>query len=257
MAKENAFPRSDDVYQSTDLLKEFYGTIRHLLTNFEGSLVQETESQFLVSFVSVSKAVNAALEIRTKFHAFPSDTISCKIGLSAGVPVTEKKSIFEDTINLAKRICTIIPGEIIISAGVAHLSGSENLSTFSEADNIVILTPDDEIFITRFMDFIDSTWEDSDLKVDDFSMPAGLSKSQLYRKLKILTGKSPNIFLKDYRLKKALELLDKNISNVSEIAFETGFSSPSYFSKCYQKKYGHTPSAYFLPPLVFFPNGFL
>ena len=59
-----------------------------------------------------------------------------------------------------------------------------------------------------------------------------------------LTGKSPNSFVNEYRLDEALALLNKNSGNISEIAFETGFSSPSYFSKCFQKRYGLSPSDY-------------
>jgi AraC-like DNA-binding protein len=80
--------------------------------------------------------------------------------------------------------------------------------------------------------------------VDDFSKPMGCSKSQLYRKMILLTGKSPNAVIKEYRLTEALKLLNKNSGNISEIAFETGFSSPSYFSKCFQKRYGYPPSDY-------------
>jgi len=244
IAKESSRSEYSNVHQSTDLLTAYFEAIHYVLKTNDGRVVKETKDLFIVSFKSVSKAVKASLEIKSKSHESQFDTISLKIGLSAGVPVTEKKSIFEDTINLAERICAIIPGEIIVSAEVADLSGSDNLNTFSKAQNIVILKPDEEHFITQLMDFIDSTWGDSTLKVDDFSKPSGLSKSQLYRKLKILTGKSPNTFLKDYRLKKALALLNKNTGNVSEIAFETGFTSPSYFSKCFHKKYGHSPSEY-------------
>jgi AraC-like DNA-binding protein len=66
----------------------------------------------------------------------------------------------------------------------------------------------------------------------------------------LLTGKSPNTFIKDYRLNEAVKLLNKNAGNISEIAFETGFSSPSYFSKCFQKKYGHFPTGYLLARTV-------
>ena len=246
IAKESTFSTHSDVLQSADVLNEYYEVVSLLLNKYNGRIVKENKDHFLVSFESVSKAVSAALEIKTRIRESRFEHISLKLGLTAGVPVTEKKSIFEDTINLVERICTMIPGEIIISADVATLSGSENVNTFTNADNIIVLKPDEEIFITQLMDFIDSAWTDPNVKVDDFSRPVGLSKSQCYRKLKILTGKSPNIFLKDYRLKKALELLNKKIKNVSEIAFETGFTSPSYFSKCFQKKYGHTPSDHLL-----------
>jgi transcriptional regulator GlxA family with amidase domain len=59
-----------------------------------------------------------------------------------------------------------------------------------------------------------------------------------------ILGKSPNSFLKEYRLNKALALLDKQVSNVSEVAYQTGFSSPTYFSKCFYEVYGILPSKY-------------
>ena len=94
------------------------------------------------------------------------------------------------------------------------------------------------------MDFTEKAWNKTDFKVDDFGKYLGLSKSQLYRKLKALTGKSPNTFLKEYRLDRAISLLNKNENNISEIAFETGFNSPSYFSKCFLETYGILPSSY-------------
>ena len=59
-----------------------------------------------------------------------------------------------------------------------------------------------------------------------------------------LIGESPNNFLKNYRLSKALELLDRKTLNISEIAYQTGFSSPTYFSKCFNEVYGILPSNY-------------
>ncbi|HLI94107.1 MAG TPA: helix-turn-helix transcriptional regulator [Puia sp.] len=108
------------------------------------------------------------------------------------------------------------------------------------------LTPAEERFLTDLMDFTESAWRDFNVKVDDFGKPVGCSKSQLYRKMISLTGKSPNTFLKEYRLNEALELLNKNARNVSEVAYETGFNSPSYFCKCFHKHYGRLPSD-FLP----------
>ena len=59
-----------------------------------------------------------------------------------------------------------------------------------------------------------------------------------------ILGKSPNGFIKAYRLNKAHELLDKQASNISEVAYQTGFSSPTFFSKCFQERYGILPSTY-------------
>jgi AraC-like DNA-binding protein len=164
--------------------------------------------------------------------------------LNSGVPVTQKQLIFEDTIKLAERMCGMVTGEIIVSAEVKDLYKSENANSFLKGKGIIFLTQSDEKFITSLMDYLDSAWSDTNLKVDDFSKPLGYSKSQLYRKLISLTGESPNSFIKEYRLNEALKLLRKNAGNISEVAFEAGFTSPSYFTKCFKKKFGLLPALY-------------
>ena len=231
-------------------LVEFYDSILKALTAYEGKLVRQTEDQFLVSFTSVSKAVYASLDIHALFKKFSADIksehVKLKIGLSTGVPVTEKKSIFEDSIKLAERMCSVINGEIILSSEVKDLFRSENANGIPGGDHLVSLSNNDERFLTQLMDYTETTWRNVNLKVEDFCKPLGCSKSQLYRKLMMFTGKSPNGFIKEYRLKEAVKLLNKNSGNISEIAFETGFSSPSYFSKCFQKRFGQIPSDYLL-----------
>jgi AraC-like DNA-binding protein len=71
-----------------------------------------------------------------------------------------------------------------------------------------------------------------------------MSKSQLYRKCISLTGLSPNILLKEFRLEKAKDLMKKQHYSISQITFESGFTSPSYFTKCFKQKYGLLPMAY-------------
>jgi AraC-like DNA-binding protein len=222
--------------------------IRKVLKACEGVSVDQTDFQWLVSFKSVTKAVQAALAIQLFNKKFSKDLekdkINVKIGLSSGVPVTKKQLIFEDTIKLAERMCELVKGEIMLTVEVRDLYKSENANTFIKGRGIITLSQAEEKFITGLMDFADASWTKVDLKVEDFTKPLGYSKSQLYRKMISVTGKSPNTFIRDYRLKEALKLLRKNTGNISEIAFETGFSSPSYFSKCFQKRYGHSPSDY-------------
>lgn len=141
-------------------------------------------------------------------------------------------------------MCKVIKGQVIVSSEVRELYNSENTNILEEGDGIYCLKQTDEKFLTYLMDYTESTWSNEDSKIDHFSKPLGCSKSQLYRKMISLTGKSPNTFIIDYRLTEALTLLHKNAGNIAEIAFQTGFSSPSYFSKCFKKKYGHLPSEY-------------
>jgi transcriptional regulator GlxA family with amidase domain len=71
-----------------------------------------------------------------------------------------------------------------------------------------------------------------------------MSQAQLYRKITALSGLSGNHLLKDFRLEKAKDLLRKQRHSISQITFETGFSSPSYFTKCFKEKYGLLPNEY-------------
>jgi len=241
-------PKHNDSTQFKSSLNNYINSVLEILKSYEGSPVKQTGNQFLVSFKLVVNAVHAALNIQSEFKKFRDDVkddkVIFKIGLNAGVPVTKKQLIFEDTIKLAERMCEIIKGEIIVSSEVKDLYKSEKSNTFIEGKNIFSLTQADEEFLNHLMDYIESTWTNVNLKVDDFSKPMGCSKSQLYRKMIFLTGKSPNAVIKEYRLTEALKLLNKSSGNISEIAFETGFSSPSYFSKCFQKRYGLSPSDY-------------
>jgi AraC-like DNA-binding protein len=233
---------------SVAFIRKFNKAVLRILKKFEGLPVKQSENHFLVSFKSVSHAVRAALDIQSQYKDFrkgkQNENFLLKIGLSAGVPVTEKRLIFEDSIKLAERMCRIINGEIIVSPAVKELYDSENLTPLREGKNIFFLDLSDEIFLTSLMDYTESTWRDPDLKVADFTRPVGCSKSQFYRKMILLSGRSPNSFINEYRLDEALALLKNHSGNISEIAFETGFTSPSYFAKCFQKRFGLTPSDY-------------
>jgi AraC-like DNA-binding protein len=187
-----------------------------------------------------------ALEVQSKLKERVNDNsfTNLKIGLSVGLPVTGNKTIFEDTIKLAERLCRIANNKIVLSSEVKDLSLNENLNTFMNKAEVLALSTSDEAFINHLMDFIEKEWENANIKVADFNKPLGLSKSQLYRKMILLTGISPNNFLREYRLNRALDLLNKKTLTISEIAYDTGFSSLSYFSKCFLNHFGLLPSDY-------------
>ena len=96
-------------------------------------------------------------------------------------------------------------------------------------------------FITRFKKVVDERMSDSDLSVETIAAELALSRVQLYRKVKALTGCTPVDLLRKARLSKALELLADPELTVSEIAYRVGFTSPSYFTKCFKDEYGKVP----------------
>ncbi len=83
---------------------------------------------------------------------------------------------------------------------------------------------------------------DADMNVDQLASEMGLGRSQLYRKIKALTNYSPVELIRNLRLKRARHLLTTTDRSISEIAYEVGFSTPAYFSKCYREAYGETPT---------------
>jgi AraC-like DNA-binding protein len=244
----NRITLNGDSQSFKTLFEKLSQDIRKTIQSYEGNIVRQSDDYYLVSFKSVTNAVRAALEIQGVNREFAKnekkEKVNIKIGLSAGVPVTQKQLIFEDTIKLAERIAALVRGEIVVSAEVKELYKGENENTFIKGKGITSLMETDEKFITLLMDYTDKVWNDANLKVDHFCKPLGRSKSQLYRKMILLTGQSPNTFIKEYRLKEALKCIQKRVGNISEIAFTTGFTSPSYFTKCFKKKFGFIPADY-------------
>jgi len=96
-------------------------------------------------------------------------------------------------------------------------------------------------FIARFRKVVEERLADSDLSVEDIGSQLGLSRVQLYRKVKAITGTTPVDLLRKARLAKAHTLLADTSLTVSEIAYQVGFTSPSYFTKCFKDEYGKVP----------------
>ena len=106
------------------------------------------------------------------------------------------------------------------------------------------LPPQDEIFLRSLFAKLEEKWQDAEFDTADYCKALAMSQSQFYRKTTSLTGTSFNSLLKDYRLEKAKELMKKQHSSISQVTYDSGFSSPSYFTKCFKKKYGLLPMAY-------------
>ena len=108
-------------------------------------------------------------------------------------------------------------------------------------------TPEDaesaevSLFVSRFKEVVEARLTDSNVSVEDFAADMNLSRVQLYRKVKSVTGLSPVEILRSARLKRAYQLLLTTEKSVSEVAYTVGFTSPSYFTKCFKDEYGKVP----------------
>jgi AraC-like DNA-binding protein len=227
-------------------IQNYYTSTINTINEFNGRIAKQKPGYFLTSFESITNAVLCAVEIQSKLEDVSNNKydsgIKLEIGLSTGEAVTEKEGIFEDAIQTAERLCDVVNGQIVMTSEVKNLFESENLNTSINAKLIRSLSISDEKLLANLMDFTDKEWSNAAMTVDDFSKNLGYSKSQLYRKMISLTDKSPNTFLQEYRLQKSLELLNKQTHNISEVAFETGFSSPTYFTRVFKKRFGILPT---------------
>lgn len=102
----------------------------------------------------------------------------------------------------------------------------------------------DENFLNRAVSIIESHLDDTNLDLDLFAEQMNMSKSSLYRKIKVMTNLSPNDFIRNIRLKHACQMLREKSISISDVAYATGFADQRYFSKCFKSAFGVTPSEY-------------
>ena len=98
--------------------------------------------------------------------------------------------------------------------------------------------------MAKVLDYIHSNLDNTELSIDKFSDDIGMSRVQLYRKIKAVTGSSPSKLILDIRLKKAAELLSTTDDTVTEVSYKCGFNEVSYFGKCFKANYNISPSEY-------------
>ncbi len=97
------------------------------------------------------------------------------------------------------------------------------------------------VFITRFKEAVEARLDNSELSVEDLAADMNLSRVQLYRKVKSVTGSTPVELLRSARLKRGYQLLITTDKSISEVAYQVGFTAPSYFTKCFKEEYGQLP----------------
>ena len=101
----------------------------------------------------------------------------------------------------------------------------------------------DDRFLRKLRQIVESNLGNEQFGVEYLAEAIGMSRIQLYRKLKRLTRKNISQYIREFRLERAMELLKKDVANVAEIAYQVGFGSPAYFNKCFHDFYGYPPGS--------------
>lgn len=229
--------------KANELLNRHNEVIRKELAAHGGREAENEGAGFVGSFNSAAKAVSCALAIQKSLSESDWDLAGFRIGINAGEPVSKNEKLFGDTIQLAERMCMVAKNrQVVITSAVKELVSKDFFQ--NKDNNILTLSSNDETLIGLLFNKLEENWKDPDFNVTDYCQTMAMSKSQLYRTTTALSGFSPNTLLKEFRLEKARELMKKQHYNISQITFDSGFTSPSYFTKCFKKKYGLLPMAY-------------
>jgi AraC-like DNA-binding protein len=231
--------------RASELLESHNSIIRKNMLLHGGREAQHEGSGFIISFPLASKAMECALAIQQEMQLVhgDGDTFSFKIAVNAGEPIEKSNQIFGDTIHFADKMCFIAGNfQIAVSSSVKELVAND--SFYDKARNLLTLKPQDENLLQLLFNKLEENWQDADFDLTEYCHSMAMSISQLYRKTISVTGLSPNLLLKEFRLEKAKEMMKKQHNNIAQITYDSGFTSASYFTKCFKKKYGLLPMAY-------------
>ncbi len=208
-----------------------------------GRISYAQQDKIIVFFSVCNHAVHCAGEINQLSDEYKNAGLDLKIGLATGEPVTKTGDLlFEETIKLASRLAKAAPrGKGLVSHRTMEFYVGNVRQIFPKLSlNIVSLTQ--ERFLNRIIERAEDQLKLESPSVENLSKQMGVSRPQLYRKIKALSGSSPKEFIEYLRLSNALGLIKSGKGNISEIAYQLGFSHPSIFSRQFKKRFGMSPS---------------
>lgn len=221
---------------------ELKSLVNGLVSRFEGSEAEHRRNGYILSFATAARAAACAIQLREQMEAKKSEWARYRIVLTGGEPVSRDEQFFGEVIFQAECLSRLTPDDrIIVSSVVMDLL--RNLPSVNSGQLKNIRQAEEE-WITSVFRILEDRYADAELDQETLCRLTGMSRSQLYRKISGITGTTPNDLLKNFRLEKARNLLRKNGGLISETAFECGFTSPSYFTKCFKNTFGILPAAY-------------
>jgi AraC-like DNA-binding protein len=226
-----------------ELMTRHNEIIRKNLASCEGSEVEHGGIGFIISFTSAAKAITCALAIQKDLSQSDTETLGFKMSINGGEPIEQSNKLYGDTILFANYLCSITnASQIAVASKVKELVSKDHFQNNNK--QLLTLPPQDENFLLSLYLKLEEKWQDPEFDIPEYCQAMAMSQSQLYRRTTALTGLSGNVLLKEFRLEKAKEMMNKQRYSISQITFDSGFTSPSYFTKCFKKKYGLLPMTY-------------
>ncbi len=231
------------IEKANQLLDSHNKIIRKNLLQHGGREVEHEGNNFIISFSSSAKALACAFDIHQEMQKSHAEDFTFKMSINAGEPVQSSNELFGDTIGFANIMCFIAANyQIAVASAVKELVAKD--FSHNNSKKLLTLTPQDEKLLKLLFGELEEKWQNAHFHLADYCKATAMSASQLYRKTVALTGLSPNILLKEFRLERAKDLMRKQAYNIAQITFDSGFTSASYFTKCFKKKFGLLPMTY-------------
>jgi len=214
-------------------LQSFHDAVSGALAANRGRVAAAEDDHLILSFVTPGEALLTARDIRDKLR----DMDTLRISMTCGEPVSGHQKLFGEAIRMGKQLCLLArDSKPLVTYTVREKMGQLPPGAAS------LLSESDESFIMQLFTYLDSN--DQAFSIDQACRDFAMSKSQFYRRVVGLSGMSPLDLVNTYRLHKAKSLLRKGNKTVAETCFESGFTAPSYFTKCFKKQFGLLPLAY-------------
>jgi AraC-like DNA-binding protein len=241
-----------DLISSMKSIKKIRILITQSFTRYNGRETTTVDGKIFGVFNSCIDAIQHAHFLLSNSSSFFNSKkktdhpeFELRIGICAGQPVFEnRQDFFGSARKISHRLSDLAENNsILLSPIMDDPCLWETLEKSDPNLPVTILKEEEVDFINLFMDEVENDILEHQ-SLDHLSRELGISRTQLYRKMNTLFGSSPNQLLRELRLRKAIKLLNVGKLNISEVALETGFKNPSYFSKQFKKRFGLLPKTY-------------
>ncbi len=214
-----------------------------IIEKYGGIIIRKPQEEISASFTSAYQAILSVLEI-FEYLKQNKSSFEFTAGLVTGDPVDEKgNQLFEKTILKNKILCKMgKDGSIFICNSTKLIADKEISLRKIDISAFRIIKENDFNFLEKLFNILDTNIYNSKFNAKTLSEHLGMSTAQSYRKLSKITSFSPNKLIQELRLKQSIKELKNSNKTVSEIAYDLGYNSPTYFTKAFKMRFNKLPS---------------
>ncbi|WP_198439898.1 nickel-binding protein [Pareuzebyella sediminis] len=225
--------------------KELSQALFQIIRKHDGTVVMQPDRKIMASFLHAQDAFLCQKSVASymKVH----NTTEYNLALVTGKPVDETGSVLFENASAQLRALCLLGGNRSVFVDTKTKSLFEKgLDNVSESNNTQEkeMSAKDLKFFMELHTIIKEYLKSSSLKSDYIGKALGFSKAQTYRKIKSLTGMAPNELIREVRLRQALDELKNKDKTIAEVAYSSGFNSPTYFTRVFKERFGLLPTGF-------------